>query len=213
MQRTKLICNNFSGINRTSSIYSPSIITALDMQNVELFPTGINSGVGIRTMKGNISVCNTIPSGEKVINIFESVQNGVTYCFVHTESSEEGKIYLFSPLNGTLTLKVSDLTVTGKSCATDVSQGWSDLWVFSNSEEMLSIEIGRLDNNNEPDEVTMMNLQDSDGREVKGMGIVIFAGRKRQDGNGNQRSTRNCRQLFQEPASAEGLAVWLLRAW
>ena len=66
MQKTNLICNNFSGINRTSSIYSSSIITASDMQNVELFSTGVNSGVGIRTSKGNITVCNKLPEGEKV---------------------------------------------------------------------------------------------------------------------------------------------------
>ena len=41
-----------------------------------------------------------------------------------------GKIYLFSPDNNTLTLKKSGLSVTSQACATDVSQGWSDLWVF-----------------------------------------------------------------------------------
>ena len=71
MQKTSLICNNFSGINRTSSIYSSSVITASDIQNVELFATGVNLGVGIRTAKGNISVYDDIPEGEKVINIFK----------------------------------------------------------------------------------------------------------------------------------------------
>ena len=80
MQKAALVCDNFSGINRTSAVYSSSIVTASDTQNVELYSTGVNSGVGIRTTKGNVSVCDDIPVGEKVINIFESVQKGQTAC-------------------------------------------------------------------------------------------------------------------------------------
>ena len=177
MQTTGLICNNFSGINRTSSLYSSSVITASDIQNVELFATGINSGVGIRTTKGNISVCDLIPEDEIVINIFESIQKGKSYFFVHTENSEEGKIYLFQRNANLLTLKVEGLSITGQSCATDAAQGWSDLWVFSNSEEMLAIEINKYNEEGELDEVQMMNLKDMDERDVKGLGIVIYAGR------------------------------------
>ena len=85
MQRKTLICNNFSGINRSNSVFSGSVITASDMQNVELYSTEINSGVGIRTVNGNVSI-GSVPSGETVVNIFESVQNNVGYFFVHTES-------------------------------------------------------------------------------------------------------------------------------
>ena len=119
------------------------------MQNVELFATEVNSGVGIRTSKGNVSVCSLIPEDENVINIFESIQKGVPHFFVHTENNSEGKIYLFSPSGGTLELKVSGLSLTSVSSATDVSQGWSDLWVFSNSEEILSIELGNFNDEGE----------------------------------------------------------------
>ena len=176
MQKTTLVCNNFAGINRTSSTYSSSIVTASDIQNVELYSTGVNSGVGIRTAKGNIAVCDIIPSDEIVINIFESIQNGNTYFFVHTESSEEGKIYLFNKQAETLTLKADNLAVTGKSCGCDVSQGWNDLFVFSNGENLLSIQINRF-NEGVLEEVEILELQDSDGRDIKGMGLVIFAGR------------------------------------
>lgn len=178
MQKTVLICNNFSGINRNASRYSSSCITASDMQNVELFSTENNSGVGIRTANGNIAISNSIPQGEIIINIFESVQKSRIYFFVHTESEEEGKIYLFKPETKELREKVSGLSVTGKSCATDVTQGWADLWVFSNSEEMLSIEIDKYNSETSAlDEVTMMELKDSEGRTVKGLGLVVFAGR------------------------------------
>ena len=176
MQKISLICNNFSGINRTSSLYSSSVVNAFDIQNVELYSTGINSGVGIRTAKGNVSVCEIIPSGEKIINIFESVQQGVVHFFVHTEAETEGKIYLFDLQAKTLTQKVSGLTLTGKSSVCDVSQGWSDLFVFSNGEEMLSIELNKY-TDGVLDEVRMMSPLDAEGRIVKGLGIVIFAGR------------------------------------
>ena len=177
MQKERLICNNFSGINRSSSFFGSSIITASDVQNIELFATETNSGTGIRTAKGNVAVSGLIPEGEKIINIYESIQNAHSYFFVYTESSEEGKIYLFSPINGTLTQKVSGLSVTGKSSATDVSQGWSDLWVFSNVEEILSIGIDTYETPNVPDSITMMDLTDSEERTVKGLGLAVFAGR------------------------------------
>lgn len=177
MQKTNLICNNFSGINRSSAVFSANRITASDMQNVELFASKSNSGVGIRTAKGNQAISEALPNGEIIVDIYESVQNSTTYFFVYTETSTEGKIYLFNPEDGSFVLKKSGLTVTGKSSATDVSQGWSDLWVFSNGEDLLSIEIGKTSSDGEPDEITVMTPQDMDGRTVKGLGLVIFAGR------------------------------------
>ena len=93
MQKTTLICNNFSGINRSSSVFDSSIITATDIQNVELFSTESNSGVGIRTAKGNISISNLLPENEVVVNIFESIQKNKTYFFVHAENEKIGKVY------------------------------------------------------------------------------------------------------------------------
>lgn len=177
MQKTSLICNKFSGIHRNTSKYSSSLITASDMQNIELFSTENNSGVGIRTSLGNIAVSDLIPNNEVVVNIFESIQKSKTYFFVHTESSLEGKIYLFNPASRELILKVSELTITGKSSATDVTQGWSDLWVFSNSKEMLTIEIEKYNSEGNLDEITKMTPKDMDGRNVQGLGLVIFAGR------------------------------------
>ena len=181
MQKTKLICNNFSGINRSSSIFGSSVITASDIQNVELFSTEINSGVGIRTANGNVSVCELIPNDEVVVNIFESVQRSKSYFFVHTEQTsgdnKVGKVYLFDSCENTLELIKGDLTVTGQSCATDVSQGWKDLWVFSDGEEIFSVELADEDDENSETEVIDMELEDMEGRSVKGLGLVVFAGR------------------------------------
>ncbi|MBR1620290.1 hypothetical protein IJ674_10425 [bacterium] len=168
---SSLKCNKFGGIRRINATFASELISASDLQNVELFNTGINSGVGIRTAKGNISVCNLIPSTQRIINIFESVQNNNTYFFVHTEDSQRGKIYLLDVEHNTLTQKVTNLTLTGNSCGLDIAQGWSDLFVFSNGENLLSIEIGA------NPEVVVMNLQDMEGRTVKGLGLVNYNNR------------------------------------
>ena len=89
------------------------ILSASDLQNVELFNTGINSGVGIRTTKGNTAVCKSIPTDEKIINLFESVQGNTNYCFVYTENSAKGKIYSFDINTQSVTLLKDNMTVTG----------------------------------------------------------------------------------------------------
>lgn len=136
----KLISNTFGGIRGVTSAFNDTIITATDMQNVELYNTGINGGVGIRTMLGNKAISSNIPKDEKIINIFESIQYGKKYIFVHTENSIEGKIYRFNIDNGSTTLLRDLLSITGFSCGIDFAQGDSDLFIFSTSEEMLIID-------------------------------------------------------------------------
>lgn len=168
---SSLKCNRFGGIRRINATFASELISASDLQNVELFNTGINSGVGIRTAKGNISVCDLIPKDERVINIFESVQKNTTYFFVHTENSTVGKIYLYDTVANTITTKVSNLSLTGNSCGLDIAQGWSDLFVFSNGENLLSIEIGATE------EIKEMKLLDKEDRLVKGLGLVNYDNR------------------------------------
>lgn len=177
MQKTSLVCHNFSGIKRKESIFSAKLITASDMQNVELFSVEANSGVGIRTAKGNISVCGILPNDEKVINIFDTVQNGKHNFLVHTENAQEGKFYLFEPNSKSLILKKSGLVITGTSCGTDFAQGWADLFVFSNSKEMFSLELGKYNDAGQLDEIVDIKLKDRDGRDVNGLGLVNFDGR------------------------------------
>lgn len=166
-----LVCNKFSGISRIKSSFSDKLITASDLQNVELFDTGINSGVGIRTALGNVSVCNLIPSGEKVIAMFQSVQSSADYFFVYTESLTEGKIYSFLPSAGTITELIDSLSVTGHASACDYAQGFSDLFLFSNGEELVKIDMSL----NNP--ASVFSAVDFENRNVKGLGMVNFDGR------------------------------------
>lgn len=167
-----LLCNNFLGIKRVNSSFSSSGISASDLQNVELFDTGTNSGTGIRTMKGNTEIYAFDNPNEKIINVFESVQNANKYCFIYTETQQEGKIYLYNELNNTVTLKTDGLQPTGVCSGTDFAYGWSDLFLFSNGVDILSVEL-----NAQSDEVIKFNPVDTEGNPVHGLGMVVFDGR------------------------------------
>lgn len=167
----KLISNTFGGIRGVTSTFNDTIITASDMQNVELYNTGINGGVGIRTMLGNKSISKDLPDDEKIINIFESTQLGKKYIFIHTENSIEGKIYRFNFENGNVTLMRDLLGITGFSCGLDFAQGDSDLFIFSTSEEMLIIEM------NSDEQVIDYLVEDIDGVYLKASGFASYDSR------------------------------------
>lgn len=185
---TELINFNFGGIRRKDSRFTAEKVTCSDCQNVELYYTELNSGVGIRTANGNTAVTkykndeniivSLIPSGENVINFFETVQNGNTYFLVYTESATEGKIYNFNMQGNTLTALVTGLTPTGKACGTDFTQGWLDMFVFSNGVEVKYIysdtETG---SSLQVETDSNITLEDQDGRDVSGLGIVNFDSR------------------------------------
>jgi len=85
------ICDKYGGIRQKTAQFTENVITCSDMQNVELFYTGINSGVGIRTVKGQKRI-KQLPTGERAVNIFESVQQGKNHCFIHA-ISENDNVY------------------------------------------------------------------------------------------------------------------------
>lgn len=167
--RTQLICNNFGGIRTKNEAFNNELITASDTQNVELYYTG--TGVGIRTMDGNISINEDLKDDYSIIGVFESTQNETTIGIVYAENDTQGKLYRFSTVGGTLTLIKDGITVTGKCNGFDVQQGYSDLFFFTNGEYMLTYEY-------ETNTTTLMNnLLDRDGNSVKGLIATIFDNR------------------------------------
>lgn len=173
----QLICNKFGGIRRKNASFTADLISASDLQNVELYNTGINGGVGIRTAKGNVTISSKLPAGEKIINIFKSVQKKTNYFFVHSTSDTQGKIYLYDVLTDTLTLKKKGLTATRESCGVDFAQGYSDLFVFANGIEFLTIEIGAKDTDGNLAEVVMIDKKDQVNKTVKGLAMAVRDGR------------------------------------
>ena len=175
---TQLICNKFGGIKKKDAVFSSDIITASDLQNVELFYTGLNSGIGIRTVLGNISVTNLIPSDEKIIDAFEATQQAVKYDFIYTESNIKGRIYLYNIAADTLTLLADNLTPTGNCCFSDFAQGWSDYTIFTNGTNFYHFEMNA---QNVSDRIVNWNTQGyligTENETISGLGLVTFNGR------------------------------------
>lgn len=181
---TSLINYNFGGIRRKDSSFSDAKITCSDCQNVELFFTNLNAGVGVRTANGNRSITrytddegnilNLIPEGETVIGMFASTQNGEDVFFIYTEGTE-GKLYEYDLLSNTPKVIVTGLSVTEKACGCDFTQGWLDMFVFSNGKEMKYI-YSNTDTGErlvvESDE--NITLKDTEDRDVGGLGIVAY---------------------------------------
>jgi hypothetical protein len=171
---TQLLCNRFGGIRERNSSFSEDLISAQDIQNVELYYTGINGGIGIRTTKGNVSFNDELLDTQKIINIFESTQNQTKYFFVYAEDELKGTFYNLNLKTNSLEILKDDLTVTGKSNGFDVAQGWTDLFFFTNGAEMFTVEMDILEENNV---ITDMTLIDRDGRTVVGIIAGIFNNR------------------------------------
>ena len=174
---TQLLCNRFGGIRERNACFSDEIITAQDLQNVELYDTGINGGVGIRTAKGNKSINNELVGDMSIIKIFETTQQQKKHFLVYAENAEKGAFYRLN--QNSLELLKDNLTVTGKANGFDVAQGWSDLFVFTNGVEIFTIELEVL----QDDKITTKNvikdmkLTDRDGRKVSGINIALYNNR------------------------------------
>lgn len=175
---TQLLCNRFGGIRHRNSSFSEEIISAQDIQNIELYDTGTNGGVGIRTMRGNISVNDSLEGSEKIIDIFQSVQKGETLFLVYTEDNDYGYFYHYDIARDTLILEKDNIIKSDNGCCNgfDIAQGYSDLFFFTNGKEMFTFEYGKVDEHFEPDEIVEMNdiygrLKDEDNNPIKVMGI------------------------------------------
>lgn len=186
---TSLINNTFAGIRRKNSNFSNECISCSDCQNVELYYTKLNSGVGIRTAKGNVAVTKAlndvsglmesiVPEGENIIGIFESFMDNDTYFFVYTESETEGKLYTFDVASVELTERISGLEATGKACGESFTQGWLDMFIFSNGVNVKYLYCDTETHSQltvESDD--KIKLVDPDGRTVKGLGLKVFDSR------------------------------------
>lgn len=139
-ERTQLLCNNFTGIKRKEAIFSSDCISCSDCQNIELYYTNQNNGVGIRTSSGNRPVIDTLLDGSyKIYGMFEATMNTTSYMFLYAVSDDEtkaSKILYFDDITNTCE-EVTDIKGHTKYCsATTFEQGWLDMFILSNGVEM-----------------------------------------------------------------------------
>lgn len=156
------ICDRYGGIRQKTAQFSENVITCSDMQNVELFYSGINNGVGIRTTKGQ-QIIKALPNGERIVNLFQSVQNGKNNCFIHAISENEtvyelsdGSNIAYSPIAGLLNNNFSTEETLYKNpdCSTVFGNLSTTLDIVSSNSDLII-------NNN------YIGTKDSVGTEIK----------------------------------------------
>jgi hypothetical protein len=132
------IFTQFKGIREQNGISSGGVISAIECQNVEIIPTEIGESTGIKTMKGNAPLY-AVPSGYKVIGIFNSNQDGIDYLFVYAENNavgvNQGILYYVDPSTFVLTEAITGLTVTGECNGITMTSSAYDVFVFTNGVE------------------------------------------------------------------------------
>lgn len=176
---TQMLCNKFGGIRERNAVFNEEFITAQDLQNVELYYTGINNGIGIRTVKGNVSINDDLLGSKRIINLWQSNQGQQTYFLVYAEDETEGVLYNFNREIDTLEAIKSGLTPTNKANGFDLTQGWSDLFFFTNGINMFTVEMNATDESgyHEYVKITDMNPVDTEGRPVLGLNACLFDNR------------------------------------
>lgn len=168
---TQLLCNNFAGINRINAEFSQDKITCSDCQNIELFNTEMNHGVGIRTTLGNTLCFDGFDDGEKIVDIFETIQNTISYFIVYTIKNNVGNLYLYDTTANTKRRFSINLSPNETACGCDFAKGVHDVFCFSNGAEYVNIEIGA------QTEATILNINDVNGNKVKGLGCKVYNNR------------------------------------
>lgn len=138
----------FAGIRRKNASFDESKITCSDCQNIELYFTDANAGVGLRTSQGNNSVTTykdqngdvqeVISPSEEVIEIFETTQLGNKYLIAYTvdEAAGAGRLYNINLSTNTSTLLADGLKPLRVASGCDYTQGYQDVFIFSNGEDI-----------------------------------------------------------------------------
>lgn len=127
----------FKGIREYNGVNAGGQISALKCENVELVQSEIGSGTSIRSMEGN-TIIYSLPEGYKVIEEFETQQDGLSYQIIYGETDTKGTIFYIG-IDNVLKVLVDDLTVTGNCNGLTMTSSAFDVFVFTNGKEARTI--------------------------------------------------------------------------
>lgn len=167
-----LIFEQFKGIREYNGVNANGQISALDTYNVELVQTEIGANVGIKTMKGNTAAF-VLSSGFSVVEIFKSVQDGVTHTFIYAENSDKGVLYHVTVSN-TLEVIIDNLSATGNANGITMTSTAYDVFVFTNGVEAKTVCF--TDDAGYGDRVKTINATDYLSREIHWLSMVEWNG-------------------------------------
>lgn len=167
-----LIIEQFKGIREYNGVNSNGQISALDTYNVELVQTEIGANVGIKTMKGN-TLAYILPDGFSIIEIFKSVQEGVSYKFIYAENEQKGVLYYVN-IENNLEIVIDNLSVTGKANGITMTSTAYDVFVFTNGVEAKTVSF--TSDAAYGDRVKTINAIDNFNREIHWLAMTEWNG-------------------------------------
>lgn len=173
--------NTFKGIRTRNGIASNGVISAIVCKNVDFVPSKYDAGVLLRTSYGNVAIDEY--ENYTIVKGFETVQEGVHHLLIYAEDDEKGRLAEYD--NGTFTVLVDNLTLTGEANGITMIDNAYDTFVFTNGIEYYSVQLypttsttqllPKYDNN----AVTGLALAEQDGSLVIGCNEgVVLASRK-----------------------------------
>ena len=133
-----LIFDNFKGIREYNGVNTGGQISAVECSNVELVQTEIGSNTGIKSMNGNALLYTLPDSDYKILGIFKSVQNGITYEFIYAENEQYGRLY-YVDLTRLPVMIIDNLTKTEKCNGITMTSSAYDVFVFTNGIDAYSV--------------------------------------------------------------------------
>jgi hypothetical protein len=137
------IFTQFKGIRQLNGVSSGGVISAVKSNNVELIQSEMGAETGIKTMAGN-KIIYSLPTGYRVIGIFQSVQDGVTYKFIYGENATKGNLFYVNLQDEIEKVSGSmDFTKTGNCNAITMVSSAYDVFVFTNGKECQSVSFAR----------------------------------------------------------------------
>ena len=173
--------NTFKGIRRRNGIASGGQISATVCKNIDFAPSKYDGGITLRTSYGNSAL------GEyedyTIIKGFETVQEGTHYLLAYAENDSKGRLLEYT--NGSFTVLIDDLTVTGEANGITMIDNAYDTFVFTNGVEYYSVQLyptvttNQLSPQYDNNDVTGLALCEQDGSLVIGCNEgVVLASRK-----------------------------------
>lgn len=169
-----LVVNNFLGI-RTRDVrtaVSDSSVSAEIAINVELEPSDDNSGIDLRTTLGNVVMLHLQQNEEltnpRIIDIFESEQDGVKYLIIYLlDEIKGGCLLCYDPTINFLEIVGEGISKKEKANGITMRSTAYDVFIFTNGEEYYSY--------SKSSETPLIQLNPVyDGKPIKGLPLAEY---------------------------------------
>jgi len=127
--------NTFKGIRIRNGIAQNGVISAIECKNVEFVPSKYDAGILLRTSYGNYAIDTY--EDYTIIKGFETIQEGTHHLLIYAENDTKGRLLEYD--DGTFSVLVDDLSVTGQANGLTMIDNAYDTFVFTNGIEYYSV--------------------------------------------------------------------------